>query len=391
MNYQADRERLAKRQRIAELLSQQALTPSQTQTVSGRAIPKSALEGLSPIIKAMIAKKTGQDVSEKSQALDVQQAQGTKDAMSEVMEQYKGKPLERGQYGPPAQGETLRQDVPAIAPDPMGAVGRIVSDPHLADNKVAQALAGQMMKSQTSASAKPSYKVVPERVGDKWQNREIINGVKGGLIGDPYEKSSGATSISNTLGKGDSKYSENRLGGQADRMTEMSKAAESAFSELKAVDRYIAAAEKGADSGGAQPIITGVKNFLSSAGYSNEALTNTRTMQQAIGDMKINKIAQFGARGLTDKDMQIINESLPRVNTDPESRLAVARILQKIHHRTIDDFKYAKEQEKERYPGVASKIFEPRWMGEYNSRQRDVDRKAFQDKLDKKLGIKPNG
>ena len=215
---------------------------------------------------------------------------------------------------------------------------------------------------------KPSYKVVPERVkGGMWRDRAIIDGKKAGFVGEAYKKGAGASET--TLGGG--KYAAERMKIQAKRMDEIEKSATSAYSGKKALDRFVRNSKKGTE-GGAQPIISGVKNFLTSfSSYSPDELTSTAVMQQAIGEVKVGLIARFGARGLTDKDMEIINESLPRVATSKDAREKVAEILGKIYEYQIEEYSDALEQEKELHPEVSKGIIKPKWLREYSSKKKD--------------------
>lgn len=141
--YQAEREQLARRQKMLDMLAQQSITPQQTQMVSGRAIPQGLLQSISPVLQAMMAKKGGEDISARRGELDTQQAQGTQTAMKDIMNQYQGKPAEvlpQGQFGPAA---------PEIKADPTGAAMSTATDPYLSQSKPAQAMMMQMMKNQS--------------------------------------------------------------------------------------------------------------------------------------------------------------------------------------------------------------------------------------------------
>lgn len=228
------------------------------------------------------------------------------------------------------------------------------------------ALAAMKQLSPQRQNVKPSYKVVPESIGGgQWRSREVIDGLKGSFIGEPYSKSASASDIN--IG-GSSKYEDQRMKSQAVRMDDLAKQARSSYKEMQALDRFTKAGMN-ATAGGAQPIISGVKNFLSSFGYDSKSLTNVRVMEQAIADMKVNKIAQFGARGLTDKDMEVIHKALARINIDPNARKEVADILRKMHENTIQDYIYSREEEAERFPKMSKQIMNPRWLNEYNLNQ----------------------
>lgn len=177
-------------------------------------------------------------------------------------------------------------------------------------------------------------------------------------------KKSGQT-INNVVGgKGDEEYWKKRLGGQATRMDELEKASESAFNEMKALDRFLASS-KNTTEGGAQPVISGVKNILSSFGAKFDDLKDVAEMQQAVADIKTNYLKDLGARGLTDKDMEIINDALPKLATSRPARENIVRILKKAQLKTIESWENMREEEKRVYPDKSQTIFTPSWYSNY--------------------------
>lgn len=171
-------------------------------------------------------------------------------------------------------------------------------------------------------------------------------------------------SVTNIMPKADAKYVENRMSDQAEYMKTLGKSAEGAYKSNQSLDRFIAASAK-SPQGGAQPVISGVQNFLSSFGYSSESLTSTRQMEQVIGDILGNKMAELGARGLTDKDMEILRMSLPRVAIDHSSRVSVAEILKKVNNNSLNEYDNARQDELRQYPELENRIPEPVWYRSY--------------------------
>ena len=164
--------------------------------------------------------------------------------------------------------------------------------------------------------------------------------------------------------KPDSKYWEERLKGQAAKMSDIEKGAEASYNEMVALDRFLESS-KGTTEGGAQPIISGVKNFLTSFGAEFSDLKDIAQMEQAIGDIKVNFFKEFGARGLTDKDMEIIKDSLPRLSVSQEARENVVSILKKAHSKKIKNYEKSVEEEQRVYPSQSGKVFVPGWYGDY--------------------------
>lgn len=362
-------DREMRRRRLQEALLQQSMTPQQTQYTPGRfsrAVPYSPWQGLTQIGQALIARGAMDRSDERIEEAVKEQEDKRKRLYEGVMKTYEGTPAQpavtESLLGPPQfpEGEQVLQEaVPAVPGDPRAAMLQAAAHPET------EAMAKYLALAQPKPT-KPSYAVVPEmQPSGKWRNREVISGQKAGLVGEEYEKGAGATDID--IGASD-KYAEERMKKQAVRIDDLSKAAKSAYSESQALDRFISQAGT-ATAGGAQPIVTGVKNFLSTFGYDDKSLTSVKVMEQAIGDMKVNKIAQFGARGLTDKDMEVIHQSLPRINTDPTARVEIAKILKKVHDNTIQDYIYAREEEAKSFPKVSQQIINPRWLREYKLQQ----------------------
>jgi hypothetical protein len=171
---------------------------------------------------------------------------------------------------------------------------------------------------------------------------------------------SGGVSVPVTIEQpGGDKYVEGRATAQATQAAELERAAESAYRSNQALDRFIESSASG-DAGAAQPVITGVKNLLSSFGVNAEGLTDTLMMEQAIGDILANRMSELGARGLTDRDMQVLRESLPRVATSHEARVMVANVIQKANMSTLKDYNDLVMFEQETYPDA--RFRRPAWL-----------------------------
>lgn len=180
----------------------------------------------------------------------------------------------------------------------------------------------------------------------------------------------GKTSITGPtviVGKGDDKYQEERRKGQATQFAELEKRAESASRQIDTLDRFIAASKNGT-AGGAQPVISGVQNLLSTFGYTPAQLKDVRVMEQAIGDILGNKMVELGARGLTDKDMEILRMALPRVATDAQSRVAIAEVLKKSANASLNEYANARAEEERIYPEFAQKTPVQAWFKDWKSK-----------------------
>ena len=234
-------------------------------------------------------------------------------------------------------------------------------------------------------TAPPSGKLGTEDVhigGGRWQAFKV--GRDGEIdmnapIGQAFLKRPTASDVNVSANaavpKGDTKYAEKRMSDAAEGMTALTKSAESSYKGNKALDRFLAASNTGTQ-GGAQPIITGVQNFLSSFGYAPSELKDVRQMEQAIGDMLGHKMEELGARGLTDKDMEVLRESLPRVNTDRAARENIVRILKVTNNNIISEWEGQRSQEFQTYPELSKRIPEPVWYKEHKNAMKGITPKT---------------
>ena len=167
------------------------------------------------------------------------------------------------------------------------------------------------------------------------------------------------------MGKPDNKYLETRLQGRAEDIRKLEASAASSWNQVKSIDRFVDASKKGFE-GGAAPVMAMTANFLASFGYRPEGLKDVAVMQQAVGDILANKMSELGARGLTDRDMDVLREALPRIGTSREARQTVAEIVKQSHLATLREFEAAKKAEASAYPDLQSRIPQPTWFNEYS-------------------------
>lgn len=67
-----------------------------------------------------------------------------------------------------------------------------------------------------------------------------------------------------------------------------------------------------------------------------------RAMASHVAQAYINTL-QGGARGITEKEAQIIMQSVPQLQQSPEARAQVAKILRDVARRKVEDFKKAEQ------------------------------------------------
>jgi len=277
-------------------------------------------------------------------------------------------------------GQLLSSGNPALA---MKAIEGLAKQPEDKRYTVGNTLVDASGKQYFTAP--PSGKLGTEDVhigGGRWQAFKV--GRDGEIdmnapIGQAFLKRPTASDVNVSANaavpKGDTKYAEKRMSDAAEGMTALTKSAESAYKGNKSLDRFLAASNTGTQ-GGAQPIITGVQNFLSSFGYAPSELKDVRQMEQAIGDMLGRKMEELGARGLTDKDMEVLRESLPRVNTDRAARENIVRILKVTNNNIISEWEGQRSQEFQTYPELSKRIPEPVWYKEHKNAMKGITPKT---------------
>lgn len=412
--YSVEQQALQRRRKMAEMLQAQSLQPLETNRMAGGyVVPVSPFEGMAKLAQAYVGKQ-GQkkaDEAEKTMAANRQKAYA--DTLRSAHQIGQGTPIIEA----PSEELGGGPGRPAMPGNRQAMIDHLLGNPDTAS------IGAQEMIAQLTPKAPKMRRVeIPDgqggaRIGFVDMNSpdpmatfkegglqppkpEMVN--TGGQITpvNPYQAqpmpitaapgsvpfaaqdmtpeqfrdfqtkkaAAGASRNTNIVNAGaqpgDDSYMKKRREGQATQFQDLEKSAESAARQIQALDRFIAASEKGA-AGGAQPLITSVQNFLSSFGYSSEQLKDTVLMKQVIGDVLGNKMAELGARGLTDKDMEILREALPRVATDRASRVAVANVMKKNATRTLDEYKAARSEEERIYPGFSQKTPTPGWFRQH--------------------------
>jgi hypothetical protein len=167
-------------------------------------------------------------------------------------------------------------------------------------------------------------------------------------------------------------------------MKESRKTAGTAIKNNRSLSRMFAASKDGRE-GGAADILSKIQNMFVSFGVPADGLEDVATMQQAVGAIKAEYMSELGARGLTDKDMEILSVALPRMETSREAREKVITILKKENNLKIFGYLDQVADEEERYPGV--KVNRPSWYksavnsnayGAYKEKQRRDQEKEWQ-------------
>ena len=376
---------LQRRQMVIDQLRKAASEPIDQQMVSGRAIPISPWQTAAKLFQAGASayqqKKLDKDTAAASEKAAAQQAAALR-AMApqgeltpewqQAMAAYQtdpelGRKLIEGLRKPEDFSQSVQYDQEGNA----FVLGNRGTKRNVEGVKARDKL------DVVNGVAMNLYNAQPGQILPQDPNKPFMQGAAGPVANTPFqrymqdlaERGRAKTDVNVSVGTGDKKYAETRMGDRAKTMADLETRAENAYKQIQSLDRFIKASEKG-NEGGAQPLITSAQNLVSSFGYNPDSLKDTRIMEQAIGDILGSKMAELGARGLTDKDMQILRDALPRVNTDKQSRVAISNILKKSHAATLEEYEYQRGEEQRIYPELGKRLPEPNWYRTYKGAQK---------------------
>lgn len=369
-----ERERLKRRRAIAEAQLASSMRPLDApQSAGGVQARMSPLAPFAQIAQAMLADRTMSDVNTQEKAL----GQRARDDVAAALSEYQ-RAVTPTQAQPGTEGTefgTSEYETPGRTPSAeekraaafklMGAAG---GDPRdSAKLVVAEAMKAPEIKAFKPGDVlyqdgRPTGTTIPREPEKPRESdlatlqRELAAMPPNDPLRAAHEAKikkltthAPAPSATAIAGKGDSKYVEHRQTADAEAVSKLYSAADGAVKSNRALDR-IAASNVDAFAGAAAPIMSATANFLSSFGFESQALTNTAGIQQAIGEMLGNRMSELGARGLTDKDMEILRDNLPRVDQSRDSRRLVVAVLKKANHGTIAEAQAQLQHETKTYP-----------------------------------------
>lgn len=141
-------------------------------------------------------------------------------------------------------------------------------------------------------------------------------------------------------------YSKN----QATAYDEMAK---SAVSGIEIIDNLenMKAVQNDSLHGGLAEAGKQIGNMLASVGVTADWITATNLTERASNDILRGYMVKLGARGLTDKDMDILRTSLPTFKTDKNAQSEVIRIIKKGVENNISDYDTMTKRYREQYKG----------------------------------------
>lgn len=154
MSYREDE----RRREIHRALLEQALQPSQSQTVSGRVVPYHPLQGAFKIAQAYMARQ-GLDRADRDTEA------GEREAIQSVMDAYQGQAAVPQTGGPLRSGDTYEPFTPAqeaVPGDPQKAAMLAATNPYISNNKGISTVLSAMMGNNRGSYTTPLEVYDPE-------------------------------------------------------------------------------------------------------------------------------------------------------------------------------------------------------------------------------------
>jgi len=124
---------------------------------------------------------------------------------------------------------------------------------------------------------------------------------------------------------------------QSEELTKMKGRGHTAWVSNRSLDRFVKESDT-AYGGTLAGVMTQAQRFFASFGAEFENLKSADAMTSALNGLMATKFEELGARGLTDPDVKILFAHFPYINTSPESRVNVARILKKSNDYVVRQY-----------------------------------------------------
>ena len=335
--YSTELENINRRRRLQEALLSQSLQQPQTQMTGGRysrAVPYSPLQGASKLIQAALLKRGMGETGEQLESLGERYRGSSGEEVRNLMAQSTGA-------------------APWREPDPQGAIMAGAGSPY----PEAQRVAAAMMET----SAKPQKPVVVGKGG------ALVSQQGQELYRSPY---TGPETDVNITMPGSDKFADEWAKLEVGNYGEHLKAAESAAVNKPAMQRFLASSDL-ASEGTIQPLFSFVKGVGTSFGLDFESLTAENIGNQANSEILSRFMRELGARGLTDQDMKILRESLPKMTQSKEARESVANIMLKSYDKQLETFSHRFNVMATK-PEVSHMAYKPSWLTAWE-KQKESD------------------
>jgi len=328
--YAAEGQQIARRKALLDAMTQQAISPRQTQMVSGRVVPGGIGQGMTQLAQALMAKKGLASVSEQEKALAGKMESGRSEAVNRVIETMSGKP----QTGGPLRGASEYQPVqPAVPGDPAKAAMMAATDPHLRGDKGFQNVSSAMLKSKQGGSSSPYFQFLPTAEGYK------VGNARTGDISSPeqsFVRSTDDPSLQGDIAGSKEQSTKNvqlAMNPQIAAATDTAKAAAEKRRNMAGINNLIETASTILSSG--KPTGSGVGtayDYMAGVfGFSPEGATEAAQLK-ALGGALTSKMPRMEGPQ-SDRDTAMYREMAGKVgdsNIPRKERLAALKIVSDI-------------------------------------------------------------
>ena len=168
-----------------------------------------------------------------------------------------------------------------------------------------------------------------------------------------YRKAGAANVSATVTGAADKKFAETLAGDRATLLATEYPKAQAAASIIGSLNEVINRSQAGTFSGPLAPGAIGAAQFLQSMGVNvtPETLTNSRVLQASLNNLVLETMAaNGGARGFTEKETAILMDAFPKLADDPNSRIAIARMMVAKNKSSIQRYNSLRAQS-QKLPG----------------------------------------
>jgi len=152
------------------------------------------------------------------------------------------------------------------------------------------------------------------------------------------------------------------------------------------LQRFLKGNEK-TPEGALATTLSGVKNIFATFGMESESLVAAQTGSQALAAILASEMTERGARGLTDKDMQILKDAMPKMDTSRKARRQVAEVLLGSAQRQV----YGQIDAHDQIVAQGRKLVTPSWMpalrAEYETFKESEALQQEREELERMLGL----
>ena len=373
---------LQRRQKMAELMQQQAIQPLETPQSGGRMIAKvSPVAGLAKMLQSYMAGSELRNVEKQRGAAE---EAGRKEATDWLDSLQRGKPMTSDQaleasmsqapttftpqqYTPQERATQIQKAAFSGNPNMRMAAQLAASQktPDVMDyvDKIDWSKTTPESKQafmQTVTQGRPDISVIQYR--DSAEKPTVAGGMSYNPATGKWEeipgwadqqarlRKAGAPSTTVTVDTGAGKELVGHFATELGKRHEKAAAAQGILDQVGRLENLT---ESGTFTGALAPKATGAAQFLQSFGINvnPKVLANSRAFEASANNLVLDFMgANGGARGFTEKETAILMNAFPQLVDSPEARIKIAAVLRDKANREISGYNTQLGQFKNAYP-----------------------------------------